>query len=390
MTSAVVPIALRGEARDAPTSGILEVFNHARSRVDLIPLYVGEGDLATPGFIRQAAEQSLAAGETFYTAQRGIPDLRQAIADYHGRLYGRPFDAERFFVTSGGMQAIQIACRMVAGSGDEVIVPAPAWPNVAAAVGLTGARPVEVAMQFGNAGWTLDFDRLTDAITPRTRAIFVNSPANPTGWTASLGELRALVDIAERHGLWLIADEVYQRFFHEGARSSSLYDLGEPGSRTLLVNTLSKNWAMTGWRIGWLSAPRSLGPVVENLIQYSSSGTPTFVQRAAVAALSHGEEFLGQQIERARRGRALVCSALTATGRARFAQPDGGFYVFFAIDGEPDTRALALRLIDQTGVGLAPGDAFGAAGAGFMRLCFARDEAVLGEAMRRVSGWLRR
>jgi aspartate/methionine/tyrosine aminotransferase len=382
--------ALRPEAREAPTSGIVEVFNYARGRTGLIPLYVGEGDLPTPAFIRAAAEASLAAGETFYTAQRGIPDLRNALAEYHGRLYGRPFSHERFFVTSGGMQAIQIACRMVAGSGDEVLVPLPAWPNIGAAIAVTGARPVAVPMSFGNAGWTLDLDRLADAVTPRTKAIFINSPANPTGWTASLDELRAIVDLVRRHGLWLIADEVYQRFYYVGDRAPSLYDLGEPDERTILVNTFSKNWAMTGWRIGWLSAAAALAPVIENMIQYSSSGTPTFTQRAAAVALRDGEEFLAAQIARARHGRAVISEALRSTGRVRFAEPDGGFYVFFAVDGETDTQALALRLIDEAGVGLAPGAAFGEPGDRFMRLCIARDPQRLEEAAGRLLTWLRR
>jgi aspartate/methionine/tyrosine aminotransferase len=383
-----VKAALRREAHEAPTSGILEVFNYGRGRADLIPLYVGEGDLPTPPFIRAAAEASLAAGETFYTAQRGLPELRAALAGYHSRLYGRRFTQERFFVTSGGMQAIQIACRMAAGNGDEVLVPLPAWPNITAAIAVTGARPVPVAMSFGNAGWTLDLDRVADAITERTSAIFINSPANPTGWTATRDELRGLADLASRRGLWLIADEVYQRFYYAGERAPSLYDLGEPDDRTLLVNTFSKNWAMTGWRAGWLSADPTLAPVIENLIQYSSSGTPTFTQRAAAVALRDGGEFLAAQVERARQGRAIVCEALRATGRVRFAEPDGGFYVFFAIDGEDDTQALALRLIDEAAIGLAPGAAFGRPGAPFLRLCIARDPARLAEASRRLVNWL--
>jgi len=382
--------ALRTEARDAPTSGILEVFNYGRGRKDLIPLYVGEGDLPTPAFIRDAAEESLASGETFYTAQRGVPELRAALAEYHAALYGRPFEPDRFFVTSGGMHAIQIACRMAAGSGDEVLVPMPVWPNISAAIGIGGAIPVPVPMSFGNAGWVLDVDRLADAITERTRAIFINAPANPTGWTATLDELRAIAEITDRHGLWLIADEVYQRFFYAGSRAPSLYDLGLPGDRTLLVNTFSKNWAMTGWRVGWLAAGPRLGGVIENLIQYSSSGTPTFTQRAATVALTDGEPFLAAQVERARHGRDVICTALRSTGRVRFAEPDGGFYVFFAVDGEDDTRALALRLIDEAGVGLAPGAAFGGPGASFLRLCFARDPKVLEEAARRLADWLGR
>jgi aspartate/methionine/tyrosine aminotransferase len=382
--------ALRAEARDAPESGIVEVFNYGRSREGLIPLWVGEGDLPTPAFITAAAIKSLQNGETFYTYQRGLPELRQALADYHQRTYGRSFPAERFFVTGGGMQAIQIACRMVAGSGDEVLVPTPAWPNISAAVGVGGARPVAVPMRFGNEGWSLDLDRLMDAAGARTRAIFINSPANPTGWAASVDEIRAIVEFARRRGLWIIADEVYHRYFYDSDRSPSFYDVGEPDDQIIFVNTFSKNWAMTGWRIGWLSAPPVLGQVIENLIQYSTSGVAAFMQRAAIVALQEGDDFVAGQVERARLGRRIVCDGLAASGRARFAEPAGSFYLFFAVDGVADTRTFARRLVNEANVGVAPGTAFGESGAEFMRLCFARDAGQLEEATARLTASLKR
>ncbi len=382
--------ALRREARDAPESGIVEVFNHGRGRQGLIPLYVGEGDLPTPGFISDAAAKSLAAGETFYTRQRGIPELRAALARYHERTYGKPFTAERFFVTGGGMQAIQIACRMVAGTGDEVLVPEPAWPNIPAAIGISGATPVPVPMTLGNAGWTLDLDRLFASVTPCTTAIFLNSPTNPTGWTASLDQLRAILAFAREHGLWIIADEVYHRFFYAGERSPSFYDIAEPDERILYANTFSKNWAMTGWRIGWLSAPPALSQAIENLIQYSTSGVAAFMQRAATVALDEGDDFLRLQVERAHVGRDIVCGGLAATGRVRFAEPAGAFYLFFAVEGEDDTRRLALRLVDEANVGVAPGVSFGDAGASYLRLCFARNADQLREATGRLATWITR
>lgn len=379
--------ALRAEARDAPESGIVEVFNYGRARQGLIPLWVGEGDLPTPSFISDAAVNSLRAGETFYTYQRGIPDLRLALARYHTRHYGGAFDAERFFVTGGGMQAIQIACRMVAGTGDEVLVPTPAWPNITAAVGITGARPVEVAMTLGNAGWTLDLDRLFDAATENTRAIFLNSPSNPAGWTARPDELTAILEFAHKRGLWIVADEVYHRFYYAGDRAPSFYDVADRDDRVIFVNTFSKNWAMTGWRIGWISAPPALGPTIENLVQYSTSGVAAFMQRAATAALDDGEDFVALQIERARAGRRIAVDGLRAAGRFRFAEPDGAFYLFFSVDGETDTDKLGLRLVDEANVGVAPGGSFGQAGRGFARLCFLRDPDQVREGVARLAAW---
>ena len=381
--------ALRHAARAAPESGIVEAMNYGRRRDGVMPLWAGEGDLPTPSFICEAATRSLAAGETFYTWQRGIPQLRQALARYHTMLYGRPFVPEEFYVTGSGMQAIQIVLAMVAGTGDEVLIPTPTWPNAAAATGIMGARAVEVPMSFGNDGWSLDLDRLAAAVTPKTRALFVVSPSNPTGWTATRQDLAALLALARRHGLWIIADETYARFWYgEGQRAPSFFDLMDAEDRILFVNTFSKNWAMTGWRIGWIAAHPSLGQVIENMIQYSTSGVAAFMQRAAVAAIERGEGFVAHLIERARRGRDICCDALGATGRVRFAQPEGAFYLFFAVDGETDTRRLVMRLIDEASVGLAPGTAFGAGGERFVRLCFARNAEQLEAAVGRIAAVL--
>ncbi len=382
--------ALRAEARDAPESGIVEVFNYGRGRPGLTPLWAGEGDLPTPDFIGEEAARSLRAGETFYTYQRGLPELRAALARYHGRTYDRTFADDRFLITGSGMQAIQIATRMAAGGGEEVVVPTPTWPNITAAIGITGATARAVPMRFGNAGWALDLDRLFDAVTDRTRAIFINSPNNPTGWTASHDELRAILEFARDRGIWIIADEVYHRFYYKGPRSPSFYDVAEEDDRVIYVNTFSKNWAMTGWRIGWVSAPAALHQVIENLIQYSTSGVAAFMQRAAVVALDKGDSFIDLQVERSRKGREIICSGLAATGRVRFTEPDGAFYLFFAIDGETGTRSLGLRLVDEANIGIAPGTAFDAGGADFMRICFARSPEQMTEATRRLVAWLKR
>lgn len=375
--------ALAAPARYAPESGIVEIMNYGRRRGDVMPLWAGEGDLPTPAFITDAAAAALAAGETFYTWQRGIPELRAALARYHGRLYGRAFSDDEFYVTGSGMQAIQIALAMTAAAGDEVVIPTPAWPNAAAAAGVLGARAVEVPMTFGNAGWVLDHERLAAAVTARTRALFIVSPSNPTGWTASRDDLRALLSLARRHGLWIIADETYARFWYgEGARAPSFLDVMDADDRILFVNTFSKNWAMTGWRMGWIMAHPALGQVIENLIQYATSGVAQFMQRAGVAALEQGEAFVARQIARARAGRDIVAAALTATGRCRFALPAGAFYLLFSVEGEHDMRALARRIVDEAGVGLAPGSAFGRGGETFLRLCFARDPEQLRAAAR--------
>ncbi len=381
--------AARPEALAAPVSGIVEVFNYGRGRQGLIPMWAGEGEQPTPPFIAEAATRALAAGETFYTWQRGLPELRAAIGRYMGRIYGKPFDPERFFVTVGGMHALQMAVRIAAGPGDEVLVHSPSWPNFIGALTVGGAVPVEVPMTLDTSrpggAWSLDLDRFEAAITPRTRAIIVNSPANPTGWTATLEELDAILAMARRHGLWIIADEIYGRFVYGGeARAPSFHDIMAPEDRILFVQTFSKNWAMTGWRVGWLECDPSLGQTVENLMQYSCSGVPAFLQRGAIAALDEGEAFVAGQIAGARASRDAACDGLSRSSRVHFARPDGAFYLFFSVDGETDTRRLALRLVDEANVGLAPGTAFGTGGENYLRLCFARNASDVAEATRRL------
>ena len=398
MTIAVPPqrnwlAEIQPAVRGAATSGIVEVFDYGRGRQGLIPLWVGEGDLAPPAVASEAVKASLDAGETYYTYQAGIPPLREAIAAYMTRVYGAApgggaFGPERFFVTIGGMHAIEIATRLTLGPGDEALVPSPAWPNFVGAIETSGARAVPVPL--GREGrWSLDPERLAAAVTAATKVIFLNSPANPTGFIATRAEIAATLRLARERDLWIVADEIYGRIVYDGARAPSFHDVMAPDDKILFVQTLSKNWAMTGFRVGWLEAPPALAPVIENLVQFTSSGVPVFNQRAAIAALNEGEAFLAAQIERCRRSRDILCEGLKGTGRARFSEPEAAFYLFCSIDGFADSRALAFRLIDEAGVGAAPGGAFGPGGEGWLRLCFARDPEQIAEAARRIARWLR-
>ncbi len=383
---------IRPAIRALETSGIMEVCDYGRGRQGLIPLWVGEGDLPTPEFIVAAAKESLDRGETFYTYQAGVPELREAIARYMSRVYGTAskeseFSPQRFFVTIGGMHALDIAVRLTVEPGEEAIVLSPAWPNFAGALAANGARASFAPLERGER-WRLDPERLAAAATPATRAILFNSPANPTGFVATREELAATLDFARRRGLWIIADEIYGRLTYDGARAPSFHDVMAPQDKVLFVQTLSKNWAMTGWRIGWLEAPPELAPAIENLVQYSTSGVPVPAQRGAIAALDGGEAFLAELTQRMRASRDSLAQGLGATGRVEFSLPRGAFYLFCRVEGEPDSRRLAFRLVDEAGLGVAPGAAFGPGGEGYLRLCFAGSPALVAEATRRFAAWL--
>jgi aspartate/methionine/tyrosine aminotransferase len=379
---------LRPEARQAPESGIVALANRGRLIPGVIPLWAGEGDLPTPSFICEPAVAALKRGETFYTWQRGLPELREALVRYHRRHFAHEAAPDNFVVCGSGMQAIQLAIDATCGAGDEAIYLAPAWPNFAGALSVAGAKPVAVPLTFSEAGWHCDVGRITDAVGPRTRAIFLNSPANPTGWTADRETLKAILEVARRKDLWIIADEIYALFNYTGTRAASFLDIMESWDRILFVNTFSKNWAMTGWRIGWLRIPDGTAQVFENLVQYSTSGVPQFLQRGAIAALDEGDQFLASQLTRARTARDLVSNGLKATGRVRLALPQGAFYLMFSIDGIDDSRAAAIAILEEARVGLAPGIAFGPEGEGFFRLCFHRDLHQLEEAVGRLVEWI--
>ena len=384
--------AITPASRDEPDSGIVKAAMYGMAKPGIIPLWSGEGNVPTPELFAGPAIDSLLKGETFYTWQRGIPELREALARYHTRHFGRTFRAENFFVTSGGMQAIQTIMQMIAGKGDEIIIPTPAWPNYAGPLRIQGSMPVEVPMQFGNGRWRLDLDRLFAAITARTKAIAINSPSNPVGWTATLEELTAVRDQCRKHGIWILGDEVYSRFYYGErgeTRAPSFLDICGDEDMLLLANTFSKNWAMTGWRAGWLQAPKALGAAIERIIQYNSSGTPAFLQRGCVAALDLGEDFIAAQAAKARANRDMVARLLGEMPKIRFESPKGAFYMFFAVDGMTDSARTTLRIIDEANVGFAPGATFGPGGEGHLRMCFLRDPAKIEEALGRFKTWLK-
>ena len=286
------------------------------------------------------------------------------------------------------MHAIQLALDAVAGPGDDVLYLSPAWPNFAAAAAIAGARPVPVVLDRSDNGWALDIGRIADAITPATKAIFVNTPSNPTGWVADRETLAAILSLARERGIWVVADEIYSLFAYGAARAPSFLDVMDADDRIVFVNSFSKNWSMTGWRVGWLKIHPELQQVFENLVQYSSSGTPAFLQRGAVAALDHGDAFVASQVERARQARAILCDRLAATGRVHLSPPAGAFYLFFRIDGIGDSRAAAFDIVDRANVGLAPGTAFGAGGEDHFRLCFHRRLDQIEEAADRLGRWI--
>ena len=352
---------------------------------DVVPMWFGESDIVTPDFVREAAARGLQAGETFYTWQRGIPELRSALSSYTSRLYGIDCPVDRISVTTGGMQAILLSCQLLLDPGDNVVIVSPIWPNITSAAKLVRAEPRYVALDRRPDGsWVLDMQKLFDTVDGRTRAIFVNSPGNPTGWTMTADEQRTLLDFARKRGIWIMADEVYARLIYTRPVAPSFLELAGPDDPVLVLNSFSKPWAMTGWRLGWLTHPAGLGDQFAKLVQINTSGVPGFLQRGGVAALEQGDAFVGEMVERCRAGGEQVFQRLSALPRVRIARPEAAFYAFFSVDGVTDTMAFCKKLAKEYKVGLAPGEAFGPGGQGNIRLCFASGAERLSRGLDRI------
>lgn len=373
------------------TSQIGMVADRGRHDPEVIKLWIGEGDLPTPPFIIEAAHRAMLAGETRYTYSRGLPALHQALSDYHRRHWGVDVAPDRFAITAGGMNAIMQTCQALLEPGDEVIVPAPGWPNLAEAVRVAGGAPVPVAYQQAEGGrFTLALQDILAAVTPRTRILVVNSPSNPTGWVMPLAEMEALRNAARERGLWILSDEVYNHFTYGNAIAPSFLQITTPADRLIVTNTFSKNWAMTGWRAGWITYPEGLAATFNKLGQYNTTSIPTFIQHAAVAALEQGDNVIRTMVGRCVESRAILVEGLSRIRGVTVFPPDGAFYLMMRVATEESSLDLAFRLLREAKVGVAPGTAFGPEGEGFLRICFAISPELAREAVARLARVLNR
>ena len=378
------PIAARAAVRSLTASKIRELVNAGFGRKDVLPFWVGEPDEPTPGFIRRAGIASIEAGEVFYSHNLGIHSLRGALAAYLTRLH-RPTSVPEIAVTSAGVNALMLVSQLLVGPGDRVVEVVPLWPNLQEIPQILNARVETVALEFTHAGWRLDLQKLLDALEPGTRALYLNSPNNPTGWTISRDEQRAVLEHCRRRGIWIFADDAYERLYYEGNNvAPSFLDLAEAGERVISTNTFSKSWLMTGWRLGWAVLPAALEADMGKLVEYNTSCAPVFVQRAGLAAVTQGEPVIAHTLERFRKARDFLVRELRAIPGVEVASPSGTMYAFFRIRGMRDSLAFCKKLVAEHGLGLAPGAAFGPEGEGYVRWCFAADEAKLAEGVARL------
>jgi aspartate aminotransferase len=377
-----------------PRSRIRELAEIAMGMDGVLRLYFGESNLPTPDYIKQAAVRAMQDGFTFYTENAGLVSLRRALAHNYRMLHSVELDPlSEIIVTASGVQALNLGIRCALDPGDHAIVLTPAWPNGSSSVMMANADVHQIPHPLCGDRYTIDFDALEAAVTPRTRLLLYTSPSNPLGWVATEQEQQGLLDFARRHGLWLVADEVYDRLYysgsHLGAPVPSILRKATREDAVMVVHSFSKTYCMTGWRVGWLIARRDLAAKATQLNEFVISHAPTIAQKAGETALAEGEGELVRMLERLQQNRAICMDALSGMRGVTVPMPDGAFYLFPRIDGLDDSFGFCKRLLEETRVGLAPGVAFGAGGEGSIRICYAAEPSIVEPAMERLAKFLK-
>ncbi|NMB88703.1 MAG: aminotransferase class I/II-fold pyridoxal phosphate-dependent enzyme [Chloroflexi bacterium] len=370
-------------------SGIRKFFDIAATMKDVISLGIGEPDFTTPAPILEAGVRSLRNGETHYTSNAGILELRQAIAANLEKLYGVRYDpVNEIIITVGGSEALYLANTALLDPGDEVIVPTPCFVSYQAEVILAGGVPVEVPTRMEN-NFDLDPQDVKAAITPRTKAILLGFPSNPTGAVASRQTLQEIVRLAEEHNLIVLSDEIYDRLVY-GVEHVCFPTLPGARPRTLLLGGFSKDYAMTGWRIGYAAGPAEIIQGLVRIHQYTIMSAPTTAQAAAVEALVNGETYVNEMVNEYNRRRQMIVSGLNQIGLPTF-EPRGAFYAFpkVSVTGLDD-ETFAQRLLESEHVAVVPGSAFGPGGEGFVRCSYATAFDKIEDALDRIEKFVKR
>jgi aspartate aminotransferase len=356
---------------------------------DVVDLGGGDPDFPTPAHIIQAAAEAMEAGFTHYVASAGIPPLRKAIAAKLLRDNGLTYDANsELIVTPGGKAAIAISLLTLVGNGDEVLVLDPGWVSYAPATQLANAMPVQVPLSPDDK-WTITADRIRQYVTPRSRVLIFNSPNNPTGRVATRAELEAVADVAQEHDLIVISDEIYEKLIYDGHVHTSIASLPGMRERTIIVNGFSKPYAMTGWRLGYVAAPRELVKQIATIHSHTATCATSFAQVGGTAAYDGPQECITTMNAAYDRRRRLVSEGLSALPGVTCPLPEGAFYAFADIRGTGlSSTEFATRLLQSHYVAVTPGDAFGPAGAGYIRLSVANSDAMLQKAVDRIGAFV--
>jgi len=371
----------------SPTLAVLMEAERYKSRgIDVVDFGPGEPDFPTPDHIKQGAIHALEKNFTKYTPTAGIAPLRQGIAEWHAKQFGSSYAPAECIVSVGGKHAIFNAVNVLIDSGDEVLVPVPYWVSYPDIIKYAGGRPVEVPTSAAE-GFCLRAAAVEDAIGPRTKMLIVNSPNNPTGAVVTPEEFARIYEICRRRGIWLLSDECYSHFVYEGAKPWSVASIAGSKDHVIIIGSLSKTFAMTGWRVGYSLAPKELVDAMLKLQSQSTSNPTSIAQYAGVEAVTGPMESVGTMLAEYTRRRTRILEGLRALPGVTCGAPQGAFYVFPNVkakltDAMPDTSVVAKRLLEKAHVVVVPGEAFGAPGS--LRISYATSMERIEEGLRRL------
>jgi aspartate/methionine/tyrosine aminotransferase len=385
--------SLAASVQSVPHSRIRELAEIALRMEGVLRLYFGESNQPTPEYIKRAAIHAMETGFTFYTENAGLLSLREELAAYYRRTQHVTLDPRKeIVVTASGVQALNVGIRCVLDPGDEAIVLTPAWPNGASIVAMSNAKAIEIPQPLRGNRYEIDWNAIEAAIGPRTRLLIYTSPSNPLGWVATEEDQDRLLELCRRHGLWLMADEVYDRLWYEadalGDAVPSILRKATRDDAVMVVHSFSKSYCMTGWRLGWLIARADLAAKATQLNEFIISHAPSFTQKAGETALKDGEPEIAAMLARLKANRDFCIDAMSRMPGLTIPKPEGAFYLFPRVEGLTDSFGFCKRLLEETKVGIAPGVAFGAGGEGSIRICYAADRTVLDPAMERLGNFL--
>ena len=385
MAARIPCVDLREEILKVAESPMVQIATIAESMPGSLKVCYGESDQPTPAFICDAATEAMRAGHTFYTHTAGYLELREAIAGKIFELHQVRYDVPEIMATTGGTMAIYAAIRAFVGRGDNAVIVSPAYAIFSNAVIMSGGEPRPASLARNGDRFVLDLDRVRSAIDANTRMLIVNSPSNPTGWVIDQDEQRALAELAGRHDLVILADEVYERLIYDGRTIAPSFARIEANrDRLIVVNSFSKTYNMTGWRLGWAQTSARTIKAMYKAVEFMTSNPAAMVQQAGIVALNEGEKYIAELRENYLRRRDQVKAALTTIPGVSLPDPQGAFYAFPKFDGITDSTAFTAALVRETGVALAPGVGFGRDGEGYIRVCFASTPTTLGEALSRL------
>ena len=366
------------------SSPIRNIANSVIGKKDIIPLYFGETDIATPSFISEAMKNALDEGHTFYSANQGITELVETITTYTSNLHNN-ISSSRIMVTSAGMNALMIASEVIINPNDKVICITPVWPNFMRCIEIMGGKTIEIPLIHSDEDnkWKLDLEEIKKNIK-NARAIYINTPNTPTGWMMNREEQKEILELCRKEKIWIISDEVYERITYDRKVAPSFLDVSEDNDFLIVVNSFSKSWAMTGWRLGWMIVPEGLLSIFEKLNEFNVASPSSPAQHAGIVAIKEGEKFIEKMLHDLKISRQITVDHLSNFSRIIFPYPDAAFYAYFKIKDVSDSEKFCFDTLSLTGVGLAPGTSFGNGGDSWIRICYAKSPKLLNQAFEKL------